>query len=366
MKIVLRVLFFVALAAILAFVKSKYFPTPNLDASASPAAGGGAPTKALKTAQVTGIVLKGEKLDNKIFAVGTVIASEMVDLRPEASGKITQLNIAEGRPVKKGQLLVKLNDADLQAQIRKTKASLELAQQSEQRLRKLLDVKGISQDEYDIVANQISGLKADLDFSQAQVQKTEIYAPFDGVCGLRSVSLGSYATPQTPIATVVQLNPIKIDFTVPDKYANQTRVGDDIIFSSEGGKSPTPGAASFKGKVYAAESQVDPVTRTLKLRAIAPNNQNLLHPGTFVRVDFNLKETDNALMIPTEALTPVLKGQTVFLCKNGVAVVKNVDIGIRTDTKVQIVNGVEPGDTLITVGIISLRPGQPVKVSVKS
>ena len=361
MKIVIRLVIFGLIVGLLAFVKIKYFPTPNLDIA--PAAAGAKTSGAPMS--VAGIVMKGEKLDNKIFAVGSIIPTESVDLRPEASGKIIQLNIEEGKAVKKGQLLVKLNDADLQAQIRKTQASLILAEQSEQRLRKLLDVKGISQDEYDIVANQISGLKADIEFTQAQVAKTEVYAPFNGVCGLRSVSLGSYATPQTPIATVQQLNPVKLDFTVPEKYANQVRIGDEVRFYTEGGKTPTPGTPVFKGKVYAAESQIDPITRTLKLRATAPNPDNLLHPGAFIKVDFNLKEMDAALMIPTEALIPILKGQQVYLCKNGKATLQTVDVGVRTDTKVQITGGVSAGDTLITEGFMSLRPNANVKVNIK-
>jgi membrane fusion protein, multidrug efflux system len=252
-------------------------------------------------------------------------------------------------------LLIKLNDNDLQAQVRKLEAQLKLAQQSEERLRKLLDVKGISQDEYDIVINQINNIKADMEVNQAQIAKTEMYAPFSGIIGLRSVSIGSFINAQSQIATIQVLNPVKVDFSIPEKYANLVKLGDNITFSTEGS------SERFNGKVTATENQIDPTTRTLKVRATASNPGNKLRSGAFIKVDFSLAEITNALMIPTEAIIPILKGQQVMVSKDGVATPVKIEVGVRTDAKIQATVGLEVGDTVITSGLMGLKPQAKVK-----
>jgi membrane fusion protein, multidrug efflux system len=357
MKILIRIGLVLALIGGLAYVKIKYFPKEGEKMAAGGGgqrSGGGAGGG--QTMTVNGYVVKSEQLDNKIFATGTVIPAEMVDLKPEAAGKIVQLNIAEGKPVQKGQLLIKLNDADLQANLRKLEAQLLLTQQSEQRLKKLLDVKGVSQDEYDAVTNQINNIRADMEFTQAQIAKTELKAPFSGVIGLKNVSLGAYISPSSAsIANLLVLNPIKMDFTIPEKYANQVRVGETVTFSAEGSND------KFVGKVVATDNQIDAITRTFRIRAQAANPSGRLRPGAFVKVDFNLKEIDNAKMVPTEAIVPVLKGQQVFVVRNGVAKAAAVDVGVRTDAKIQITNGVEVGDTVIITGLMGMKENVKIK-----
>jgi membrane fusion protein (multidrug efflux system) len=352
MKLLVRSILVLALIGGLAFVKIKYFPQNLSEIPKAPTAGGGGSTT---PAGVMGYVVKSEKLDNKIFATGTVIASEMVDLKPELAGKIVELYIAEGKPVSKGQLLIKLNDADYQAQIKKLEAQLRLAEQSEQRLRKLLDVKGVSQDEYDAVTNQINNIKADMEFTQVQILKTEIRAPFAGIIGLKNVSLGSYINATSQVATILQLNPVKIDFTVPEKYANMVRVGDVISFNVEGTLD------KFTGKVYATENQIDPVTRTFKVRATASNPGGRLKAGAFVKIDFSLKEIDNALMVPTESVIGILKGQQVYVAKNGIAQAVKIDLGVRTDTKIQATSGISAGDTVVISGLMGMKEGAKLK-----
>ncbi len=353
MKLLLRIGLFLALVGGLAFVKFKYFPQDaalKSDAPKGGGAGGNAPAMG-----VSGYIVKSENLSNDIFATGTVIASEMVDLKPEVSGKIVQLNIVEGKPVSKGQLLIKLNDVDLQATMKKLQAQLNLTEQSEKRLRKLLEVKGVSQDEYDAITNQINNIKADMEFTQAQIAKTELRAPFNGVIGLKSISNGAYITASSQVATILVLNPVKIDFTIPEKYANSVRIGDNISFSIEGVKD------KFSGKVFATENQIDPVTRTFKIRANAANPSGKLKAGAFVKVDFSLKEINNALMIPTEAMIPILKGQQVFISKNGVAKAVPFEVGLRNDVKVQATTGLSVGDTVITSGLMGIKEGAKVK-----
>ena len=354
MKLLIRIGVFLGIIAALAFVKIKYFPKEEGTGVSPQAAVGKGNTPPMG---VNGYVIKVERLDNKIFATGTIIASEVVDLKPEVAGKIVKMNIEEGKMVSKGQLLIKLNDADLQAQVRKLEAQLVLTNQSAQRLKKLLDVKGISQDEYDAITNQSNNIRADMEFTQAQIDKTELKAPLSGMIGLRNVSYGSYINAQSQIATIISINPIKIDFMIPEKYVNQVRIGDNIVFSTEGS------ADKFTGKVYATENQIDPISRTLKLRATAPNPSGKLKPGAFVKVDFSLKEIDNALMVPTEAIIPILKGQQIFVARGGIATPLTIDVGVRTDTKIQVLGGVQLGDTVITSGLMGLKPGAKVKFS---
>ncbi len=356
MKLLIRIGLFLAVVGGLAFVKIKYFPT---DANLGPPTGGGnGGAKGGGNGQpmgVMGYIVRNENLDNAIFATGTVIASEMVDLKPEVAGNVVQLNIVEGKAVSKGQLLIKLNDVDLQATMKKLQAQLQLAEQSEQRLRKLLDVKGISQDEYDGISNQINNIKADMEFTQAQIAKTELRAPFNGIVGLKSISNGAYINAQSQVATILVLNPVKIDFTIPEKYANSVRVGDDISFSVEGEKD------KFSGKVYATENQIDPITRTFKIRATAGNPSGKLKAGAFVKVDFRLKEISNALMVPTEAMVPILKGQQVFVAKDGIAKAIKIDVGVRNDAKIQATSGLAVGDTIITSGLMGIKDGAKIK-----
>jgi membrane fusion protein, multidrug efflux system len=352
MKLLIRIGLFVAVVAALAFIKIKYFPR---DAGLPMAGPGGGAKGSTPTMGVMGYVVKSENLDNGIFATGTVIASEMVDLKPEVAGKIVQLNIAEGKPVSKGQLLIKLNDVDLQATIKKLQTQLLLVEQSEQRLRKLLDIKGVSQDEYDIVINQMNNIKADMEFTQAQIAKTELRAPFSGIIGLKSVSIGSYINATSQVATILVLNPVKIDFTVPEKYANMVRLGDNIAFSVEGEKD------KFAGKVYATENQIDPITRTFKIRATAGNPGGKLKAGAFVKVDFSLKDISNALMIPTEAMIPILKGQQIFVAKDGVAKAIKIDVGVRNDAKIQVTSGISAGDTVVVSGLMGIKDGAKIK-----
>lgn len=354
MKLLIRIGVFLAIVAAIAFVKIKYLTNTEGVAPPPQTAGGKVTTPAMG---VNGYLIRVEKLDNKIFATGTAMASEIVDLKPEVAGKIVQMNIQEGKSVSKGQLLIKLNDADLQAQLKKLYAQMKLTEQSEQRLKKLLDIKGISQDEYDVITNQMNNIQADVEFTKAQIDKTELKAPLSGMIGLRSVSYGSYINAQSQIATIQAINPIKIDFTIPEKYVNAVRIGDDITFSTEGSKE------KFKGKVYATENQIDPVSRTLKLRATASNPNGKLKPGAFVKVDFSLKEIENAMMIPTEAIIPILKGQQIFVSKGGLATPLVIEVGVRTDAKIQVLGGVQIGDTVITSGLMGLKPNTKVKFS---
>jgi membrane fusion protein, multidrug efflux system len=308
---------------------------------------------------VSGFVVKPEKLDNIVRTTGTVVAFEEVDLISETSGRIIKIYFTEGSHVGKGDLLIKINDEDLQAQLKKNELQIKLAEEQEGRQSQLLKINATSREEYDIVMNQLGSMKADRDIIKAAINKTEIRAPFNGVIGLKYVNEGSYVSPATRIASVQNINPVKVDFSIPEKYSGMVLKGDEVNFSSEAT------SQQFTGKVFAIEPKIDLSTRTLQIRAICDNKNEKILPGSFAKIELRLKETPDALMIPTQALIPVLKGQTVFISKDGLAQSVPVKTGVRTDANVQITEGISAGDTIITTGINSLKPKTPVKVIVK-
>ena len=298
-----------------------------------------------------------EKIDNRVYATGTVLANEEVELRSEVSGKIILIPFREGSFVNKGDLLVKINDADLQAQLRKAESKVKLSEEKEFRQRQLRDGNLISQEEYDNTLGELNVNKADYDLIKAQIDKTEIRAPFSGVIGLRSISEGSYVTTSTIMARLQNLSSIKVDFSIPERYFSSVKTGDELEFKISGSNE------LFKAKVYAIEPRIDPATRTLQIRAICSSVYRELIPGAFANVELSLKEINDAILVPTVAIVPELKGQKVYLYKSGVVFPQYVELGIREETRVQIIAGLSKGDTVITSGILQIRPKSKVKIS---
>ncbi len=313
--------------------------------------------RARQATPVKATILKPQPLQDKVETTGNLMANESVDLKSETSGKIVDIHFQEGRPVKKNELLIKINDAELQAQLLKVQQQKKLAAEKEYRQRKLLEKQAISQEEYDQTLNQLNNLKAEKQLIQAQIDKTEIRAPFDGIIGLRSVSIGDYITPSSKIATLQSINPVKIDFSIPEKYSEEVKVNDKIHFTVGNNDSV------YEGSVYAIEPQITEDTRTLELRAIAKNEEGRLLPGSFAEVELILNEYKNALMIPTEALIPQFQGQEVYVNQKGQVFPRQVKTGIRTSEKIQITQGLAPGDTVITSGIQNLHPGANVEIT---
>jgi membrane fusion protein (multidrug efflux system) len=305
---------------------------------------------------VTVKIAKPENLENKLQVSGSVIGNEEIELKTEISGKITSIGFKEGGKVNKGDLLVKVNDADLQAQLLKAEIRKKLAEDKEYRQRILLEKKGVSQETYDAALNDLNSAKADIENLKAQISKTEIRAPFNGTIGLRYVSEGGYITPTSKIATLQSVNPVKIDFSIPQRYAQSITVGNSVSIKTAAGK-------VYNAKVYAMEPKVDPVTRALQLRAVCPNDKGELFPGSYVTVNVSLNDIKNAITIPTQALALDISGERVYIYKNGTALFKKVESGIRTEDNVQIVSGVAIGDTIITSGIMQLRPRAKVKIT---
>ena len=302
-------------------------------------------------------IVKYDSLDNQVFATGTILANEEVELRSEVAGKIIKILFKEGSFVNKGDLLIKINDADLQAQLKRAESKVKLSKDKEFRQRQLREGNLISQEEYDNTVSELNINDADYELIKAQIDKTEIRAPFSGIVGLRTVSEGSYVTTSTVIARLQNLSTLKVDFSVPERYSSVVKAGDDLEFKVSGNFS------AYKAKVYAIEPKIDPGTRTLQIRAICDNNYKDLVAGAFANVELKLKKITNAILVPTVSIVPDMKGQFVYLSKDGSVVPQRVEIGIREESSVQIISGLNVGDTVITSGILLIRPGTKVSIS---
>lgn len=298
---------------------------------------------------VDAIIVEMKPLTQGLSLSGTLLAGEEVELRAETTGKLVEFHIDEGRFVKKGQLLARVNDSETRARLEKLKSDLKLAQDDFERKLRLKEINALSQQDLDVAVNRVDGIKADIRLAEAQIEKAEVRAPFDGRIGLRNVSPGSFIGSTTVLATLIQDNPLRLEFSVPERYAYHLEKGKEVTFTL--GHNPT----QYKANIYATESVIDAQTRALRARANCPNPKGELIPGSFARVSFNLTGNPETLLIPPHALIPVLGGQNVILVRNSKAVFTNVEIGIRTATAVEIVSGISPGDTLLLSGLLQLR-----------
>jgi membrane fusion protein (multidrug efflux system) len=336
---------FIVIIIIVALIVLKIFLFPGNKNTAAPAQrGGNAPIP------VTGFVVKPQRFENTVQSNGTIYANEEAELRAEVAGKITAIRFKEGGLVNKGDLLVKINDADLQANLKKLNAQLKLASDQLKRQGDLLKIGGISQQEYEMTHTQVSNVLSDIDFTKAQIAKTEIHAPFSGSIGLKNISEGNYVSASNVIATIQQLNPVKIDFSVPEKYLAYIQKGDSIKFyMGESGRKHT-------AQIAAIEPTIDPATRSVKIRAYAENKDKSLYPGAFVHIEIVVNISDNSILIPTESVVPILKGKKVFVSRGDKVEERKIETGERTEDKVEVLSGLSPGDTVLTTGILQVRP----------
>ncbi len=306
---------------------------------------------------VDALILRPAPLDNKLNVTGSVLPNESLELRSEVSGKITSISFREGKSVRRGDLLIQTNDDEIAAQLEKQKYNRKLNEDNEFRQRKLLEKDAISQEEYDNALNRLNTTEADIRLLESQLDKTRIRAPFDGVIGLRFVSEGAYISPSTTIATLYNISPAKIEFAVPGRYSTQVAPGKKIRFTIESD------LKIYEGSVYAIEPRIDPDTRTLKIRAQADNKSGILLPGQFVKVELILESMSNAILVPTEAVIPEQAGKKVFILEGGKAKEVFIETGIRTASSLEVVSGLKANDTLLTTGILQLKPGMAVQIS---
>ena len=312
-----------------------------------------------KTLNVRAVVMGEQELTDGIFISGSLVPDEEVNLSFETSGKITDIYFKEGAHVERGQLLAKINDAPLQAELRKKEAQLKLMHDRLFRAKALLEKEAVSKEAFQEAEANLTALKAEIDGVKAQIAQTELRAPFSGVIGLRQVSVGAYATTSTAVAMLTKMTPLKVEFSVPERYAGTLPAGTDLTFTAEGDLTPR------SAKVYASDSRVDPETRTYTVRALYPNTDGKLVPGRYVNVNLTTRKYDRTLAVPSEAIVSEMGIDKVFLCKNGKAEAVEITKGLRTDALVQVLRGLSIGDTVIVSGTMQLRQGQPVVVKVE-
>jgi len=317
------------------------------------AAAKGGDKKNAGPALVDVLVARPTTSGDSVVANGAVVASDYVELHPEVSGRLTGLNVAEGKRVSKGTIIARINDADLQAQLSKTSALLKVSRLSQQRLQKLLEVQGVNQADYDLAVSQVQSNEADADYTRALLAKTIIRAPFSGVLGLRQVSPGAYVTPATIITTVRADEKLKVDFTLPEANAPLVQPGSRVTVRLGGRRYPAT--------VQALESQVNQTTRNLTVRALLPAGV-LATPGTFARISVSTGAARQSVRLPTSAIVPGDQADQVVLVKNGKAKMQNVQTGDRQNDSIAIVSGLTPGDSVVVSGVLFTQPDKPVKV----
>lgn len=297
--------------------------------------------------------VKSAPFAQTISTVGTLRANESVTLVSELSRLLTKVHVKEGSEVKAGDLLFKLDDSDLQAELKQVDAQLQLAEVNKQRAENLAPRKAMSQQEYDAAISTYNLLLARKNTQEVQIAKTEIRAPFSGRVGVRQVSEGAYVSPQTPLISLQDVSSIKVDFPLPERYAAEVSAGQKFTFTVAGS------GTVYEGGVTVLEPAIDAATRSLLVRGLCSSPKGLL-PGGFAEVSLTLEKLANGFMVPSQAIVPSPRGQGVWLIESGRAKLQPVEIGIRTEDKVQILRGVKDGDIVATTNLLRIRPGLEV------
>jgi membrane fusion protein, multidrug efflux system len=300
-------------------------------------------------------IVRDTLIREQIKALGTLFPNEEVVLVSETPKRLVKINFQEGAFVKKGQLLFQLDDADLQAQLKKLQAQRKIIANDEARTAALLKLEGVSRQEYERVAGSVETIDADIELVNVEIEKTQIRAPFNGRTGIRRVSTGAFVNPNTPLVSLEDIEKIKLEFAVPEKYANSIALNQPVSFRVE--NSPR----TFTARIVVVEPKIDQNTRSLFIRAIADNTDFQLIPGSSATVELSLKEISDTYLIPSQAVIPTLKGNSVLKVRNGRATSSDVEIGLRTNLRVQVTQGLAPGDTIMVTNILRAKEGVSVQ-----
>lgn len=307
--------------------------------------------------KVDAFIVSAKELSQDIEVPGSLIPFEETEIHPEVSGRVTQILFNEGTNISKGAVLIKLFDGDLMAQFNKLNIQLKVAEQTLGRYDALLKINGVSQQEYDQYNLSVNSLQADKQILQTNIEKTRVRAPFSGKVGLRNISLGAYVNPQTTITTIRQVNPLKLDFSVPEKYGSILKVGTKVQFTIEDVNN------IYTATIIATENNIAVDSRSLRIKAKVDQSNPKLIAGTFVKVNCNLGKNNTALMIPSQAVIPKSRNKQVMLYKDGLAKIQIVKTGVRDSSMVEITSGLNVGDTILTTGLLSVKPGVTIKLN---
>ena len=310
-----------------------------------------------RTTPVDVYVIKPLSLEKNLQSTGNIVPFESVQIRPERSGKITSLNITESGYVKAGKVIAQIDDSELIAERDKQEINLEYLRNEVKRGTALLEIQGITEEEVDRIKNQVKAAESEIRILNIQIEKSKVKAPFSGVLGLRKISEGAYVTPSDVIVDIQQNYKVRLDFQVAEKYLSKVKPGQTISFVVAGSDEV------FTAKVYAFSNEISSRTRTFTVRAVADNPNGLLKPGQFSKINLVTGSSDEAIMVPTDAVIPILEGKQVFLLKNGRATATNIETGIRQEELVEITEGIEIGDSVIVSALLSISDGALVKAS---
>jgi membrane fusion protein (multidrug efflux system) len=304
-----------------------------------------------------GFVAEPQSFTSDYRTSGTLLPSEAIDIHPEISGRVTAILFREGSVVRKGQPLLELSAADVRAQLMKLRAVR--AQQASvlRRSAELVRIGGISRQDYEAAQTAVQSADADIAYQQELMRRTRVVAPFSGTVGLRGISVGAIVTPATIVASLQQVNPLKLDFSLPEQYRESVRAGTEIRFWSAG----------LNDTIAATVKAVDPgataTTRTVTARALVPNPGGVLAPGGFAHVIVPLHRSRQVLMVPSQAIIPTTREKKVALVRNGKVDLWPVILGERTEDKVEVTHGLEAGDTILITGIMQVKAGSKVTVT---
>ncbi|NCC59666.1 MAG: efflux RND transporter periplasmic adaptor subunit [Verrucomicrobiae bacterium] len=316
--------------------------------------GGGAGRSAL---MVNATVLEPQTLNNMFHITGILLPDEEVDLTFESSGKITKIHFNEGSYVQKGDLLAKVNDAPLQAELKKLEAQMPLAEDRLYRQQTLLEKDAISQETYQSVSTQLETLKAEIELVKARIRQTELRAPFSGMIGLREVSEGAYASPTVVVARLTKISPLKIEFSLTQNFVNLIKPGTEITFTVEND------LKAYDASVYAVESRLDVQTLSLFARARYANSDGKIKPGQSAKISIKLDQINDAIVIPSISSVKEMGRDITYIYENGMAKEVEIITGMRTSSSVEVISGLSVGDTLLTTGVMQLRSGMPVEIN---
>lgn len=287
--------------------------------------------------------------------VGTLRAEEAVDLQAETAGKVIEIAFAEGTRVRQGDLLLRLNDSELQAARERGEARRELARLKADRFATLAKTGGVNQQDFDNARGEFAVQDAEVKLIAAQIEKTIIRAPFDGIVGLRAVSVGALVSSSTRVASLQATDRLKLDFAVPERHAARLQPGTKVEFTVTGDRQP------HTGEVYAVEPRVDEATRTVLVRARVPNPGGKLAPGALAQIAVVLQHWDAAVLVPAMAVLTTERSKSLFVVEGGVARTRKVQTGLRQRDLIQITDGLKPGESVIVAGVQAVKDGTKVK-----
>lgn len=303
------------------------------------------------------MIVRPESLRDLITVNGSTLANQEVMVSSEVAGTVRRILFKEGSHVTKGSPMLILDTEELEAQRQRLEVRKRLTASVAERLKALYEAEGVSLQEYETAQAEADQVVAELKLLDVQIEKRTVRAPFTGRIGLKMVSEGSYISSGDPIVGLVSLDPIHLQFAVPERYSNVLEKGSEVLFQLSGSTD------TQTARVIAREPAIDPQTRTLEFKASARNRRERILPGAFAKVVVNLSTFEGTLMVPTEAIIPELGGKKIFRYKNGQAESVAVETGIRQNKFIQVISGLEAGDTILTTAVLQLRDGLPVRIT---